>query len=115
MSEIKTLKDLEDTINKQSGKQGEEQGDVQGTSSDLSVLEKCIRFVEHIICENDRVNVLIGRYWVEGVVVKTSKFGIVVKNPIREHVIRLGKIAMVVVQERGEVYKKFVELQQVTK
>jgi len=110
MSEIKTLKDLEDTINKQSGKQGEAQGEAQSTSSDLSVLEKCIHFVEHVVCEEDRVKVLIGRYWIEGAVVKVSKFGIVVKNPVKEHIIRLGKIAMVIVQERGEVYKKFIEL-----
>jgi len=42
--------------------------------------------------------------------VKVSKFGIVVRNPTKEHIIRLGKIAMLIILERGDVYKKYCEI-----
>jgi len=101
-----SLKDIEHFIEQES-KKGEEKVEV---IDNVSVLEKCITFVDYTVCEGDKVRVLLGRYWVEGAVIRASKFGIVVKNPVKEHIIRLGKITMIVIVERGDIYKKFVEL-----
>jgi len=101
-----SLKDIEQFI-----KKSEEKIEVVKDSIDNeSVLERCMHFVDYVICENDKIKVLMGRYWIEGRVVKVSKFGIVVRNPTKEHIIRLGKIAMLIILERGDVYKKYCEI-----
>jgi len=105
-----SLKDIEQFIEQESKKSEEKVEVVKDSIDNESVLEKCIHFVDYVICENDKVKILMGRYWVEGEVIKTSKFGIVVKNPVKEHIIRLGKIAMIIVLQRGDVYKKYSEI-----
>ena len=74
------------------------------------IVEKCVKVISSIVCEEDVVSVAIGRYWVEGKVVGVSKFGITVQNPLKEHMIRLGKISLVVVHQRGKYYSKYIEL-----
>jgi len=105
-----SLKDIEQFIEQESKEGGEKVEVVNDSIGNESVLEKCIHFVDYTVCEGDKVRVLLGRYWVEGEVIKTSKFGIVVKNPVKEHIIRLGKIAMIIVLQRGDVYKKYSEI-----
>jgi len=74
------------------------------------VVEKCVKMISSIVCEEDIVSVAIGRYWIEGKVVSVSKFGITVQNPLKEHTIRLGKISLIVIHQRGKYYSKYIEL-----
>jgi hypothetical protein len=60
-----------------------------------------------VICEGDIVGVNSGRYWVEGMVSRVSRYGIAIVNPSKEFMIRLGKINVAVIHRRGKIYEKY--------
>jgi hypothetical protein len=80
---------------------------VEKTELERIIEEKCTKIITTIICEGDVVAINSGRYWVEGKVVRASRFGISVQNPTKEYIIRLGKINMITIHQRGKIYTKY--------
>jgi hypothetical protein len=77
------------------------------TELEKVIEEKCVRVITTVICEGDVVGVNSGRYWVEGVVNRVSRYGIAIMNPSKEFLVRLGKINVVVIHKRGKIYEKY--------
>lgn len=80
---------------------------VEKTEMEKIVEEKCTKIITTIICEGDVVAINSGRYWVEGKVVRVSRFGISIQNPTKEFIVRLGKINMITIHQRGKIYLKY--------
>jgi len=80
---------------------------VEKTELERIIEEKCTKIITTIICEGDIVGVNSGRYWVEGKVVRVSRFGISIQNPTKEFVVRLGKINIITIHQRGKIYNKY--------
>jgi hypothetical protein len=80
---------------------------IEKTELERIVEEKCTKVITTVICEGDIVGVNSGRYWVEGKVVRVSRFGISIQNPEKEFIVRLGKINMITIHQRGKIYKKY--------
>jgi len=77
------------------------------TELEKIIEEKCIKIITTVICEGDIVGVNSGRYWVEGMVSRVSRYGIAIVNPSKEFLVRLGKINVAVIHKRGKVYEKY--------
>ena len=80
---------------------------VEKTELERIIEEKCTKVITTVICEGDVVAINSGRYWVEGKVVRVSRFGISIQNPEKEFIVRLGKINMITIHQRGKIYKKY--------
>jgi len=80
---------------------------IEKTELERIIEEKCTKVITTVICEGDIVGVNSGRYWVEGKVVRVSRFGISIQNPEKEFIVRLGKINMITIHQRGKIYKKY--------
>lgn len=68
--------------------------------------EKCGNIRNVIVCVGDEVVVRIGRLWYSGIVTSVSKLGISMLNSSRETGIALGKISVIEIARRGDVYRK---------
>jgi len=80
---------------------------IEKTELEKIIEEKCTKVITTIICEGDIVAINSGRYWVEGKVVRVSRFGISIQNPSKEFIVRLGKINIITIHQRGKIYNKY--------
>jgi len=69
--------------------------------------EKCGNILNLVVCEGDKVNVITGKYWWSGEILKVGKRGLILKEHGKEVTINIGKITSLTLLEEGKLRKKY--------